>query len=79
MSIYINQLTQQLNLQNIFDSTAHLNSYPLTAKLKLLFATQSAIHYLNRYPLPKQLILSNMTLSFLIYNHKWYICPGKEA
>jgi len=39
MSIYINQLIQQLNLPNIFVSTAHPDSYLLTAKLETLSAT----------------------------------------
>jgi len=38
MSIYINQLNQQLNLPNAFISTTHLNSYLLTAKLETLSA-----------------------------------------
>ena len=38
VSLYINQLTQRLNLLNIFDSTAHPNNTPLTAKLEPLFA-----------------------------------------
>ena len=36
MSIYINQLIQQLNLPNTFISTTHSNSYLLTAKLEPL-------------------------------------------
>jgi len=48
MSIYINQLIQQLNLPNTFYSTAFLNSYPLTANLETLSATLTAIRYLNR-------------------------------
>jgi len=34
MSIYINQLVQQLNLSNTLVSTAKLNNYPLRAKLE---------------------------------------------
>ena len=37
MLIYINQLTQQLNLSNIFASTAHPNNYIVTAKLEPLY------------------------------------------
>ena len=59
MSIYINQLIQQLNLPNTFYSTAILNSYPLTAKLETLSATWTAIRYLNRYPLLEPLISPN--------------------
>jgi len=43
--IYINQLTQQLNLLKIFASTAHLNSYLLTVKLEPLSATKINIMY----------------------------------
>jgi len=36
MSIYINQQTRQLNLANIFVSTADPNDSPLTIKLESL-------------------------------------------
>ena len=64
MSIYINQLIQQLNLPNIFVSTANPNSYLLIAKLEPLSAAETAIRYLNRYPLYKQLILPNRAFVF---------------
>jgi len=38
MSIYINQLTEQLNLPNTLVSIVNLNSYPLTVKLEKLSA-----------------------------------------
>jgi len=39
MSIYIDQLTQHLNIPNTFAWTAHPNNYLLTVKLEPLFAT----------------------------------------
>ena len=39
MLIYINELTQQLNLLKTFILTAYLNSYPLTVTLEMLSAT----------------------------------------
>jgi len=45
MSICINKLIQQLNLPNTLVSTAHPNSYLLTAKLEPLFTTYTVIRY----------------------------------
>ena len=39
LSIYINQLTQQLNLLNILVSLAYSNIYLLKVKLKLVSTT----------------------------------------
>ena len=75
MSIYINQLIQQLNLPNIFVSTVHPNNnYLLTAKLEPLFLLnrtllsqcflrQTGLRLPSTPPLEKQKLLSQSYLN----------------